>query len=439
MQLTVIGLGPVGLTTAAALAHWGHDVVGVDVDPRRVQGLDQGEVAFHEPGLPELVTAAVATGRLRFTARTEEALDRADVAFICVGTPSRADGSPDLSFVEDVGRAAARNGNGSLLLVEKSTVPAATGDRLERVVALEQQSLDAPAKVEVASNPEFLREGSAVEDTLQPDRIVLGVPSEWAAEQLRAVYRVVIEETGCPVVETDRTTAELIKHASNAFLATRLSFINSVARVCDKVGADIETVATGMGHDPRIGHAFLRAGIGYGGSCFPKDVDAFAHLATQVEEPFRILEEVRTVNHQQRQQVIDLLRDELWHLEGKRVAILGASFKPDTDDLREAPGMWIAERLLAEGAEVRLSDPVALPAAKEALPAVVAIDDPLAACEGAHAVVLTTEWPQHRQLDPGALVAALAWPVVIDGRNAWDPAALVAVGARYHGFGRGRW
>ena len=438
LRLTVIGLGPVGLTTAAAFARWGHDVIGVDVDPRRIDGLEQGDVAFHEPGLPELVAEGVAGGRLQFTTDTRQALDVADVAFICVGTPSRADGSPDLSFVERVGQAAAHHANGSLLLVEKSTVPAATGNRLERVIDLEQAGMTQHARVEVASNPEFLREGSAVRDTLEPDRVVLGVPSVWAGDLLTRVYEPVIATTGCPVVRTDRTTAELIKHASNAFLATRLSFVNAVAQICDRVGADIETVARGMGHDARIGHAFLRAGIGYGGSCFPKDVDAFAHLAASVGAPFGLLEEVRAINLAQRQHVIDLLTDELWHLDGKRIAVLGAAFKPDTDDLRESPGMWIAARLLEAGAEVRLSDPVALPGAKDQLPQIVACEDPLDACAEAHAVVLCTEWPQFVEIDASKLVASLNWSVVIDGRNVWDRTALEQAGARYHGIGRGR-
>ena len=400
--------------------------------------MKRGEVAFFEPGLPELVEEGVAAGRLTLSSDVSAALDRADVAFVCVGTPARFDGAPDLSFVEEVGRVASRHARGSLLLVEKSTVPAATGDRLERMIRLEQARLPDPAQVEVASNPEFLREGSAVADTLRPDRIVVGAPSVSAAATLRRVYAPVVEETGCPIIETDRTTAELIKHASNAYLATRLSFINAVARVCEQVGADVETVAEGMGHDARIGPSFLRAGIGYGGSCFPKDVDAFAHLATAVGAPFGLLDETRRINEAARARVIELLHHELWHLDGKRIALLGAAFKPDTDDLREAPAMWIAERLLDAGAEVRICDPVAATVAKEALPGIHATDDPMVACDDAHAVVLCTEWPDFVALEPSELVDRLGWPVVIDGRNAWDPSAFRALGARYHGMGRGR-
>ena len=438
MRVGVIGVGPVGLVTAACLARWGHDVTAADVDASRIGELRSGSVPFHEPRLSELVEEGVDAGRLHLTTDVEEALAHVDVAFVCVGTPQGTSGAADLQFVEAVGRAAAHHNDGDLLLVEKSTVPAATGDRLEKVIALEQEAVGRPSRVEVASNPEFLREGQAVLDTLSPDRIVLGVPSEWAGDQLRGVYAAVIAETDCPVIETDRTTAELIKHASNAFLATRLSFINAVAQVCDRVGADVSQVAEGMGHDARIGHAFLRAGIGYGGSCFPKDVDAFAHLAASVGAPFPLLDEVRRINEGQRQYVLDLLADELWHLSGKRIALLGAAFKPDTDDLREAPAVWLAERLLAHGAEVRVSDPVALPGLKEQLPDVTVLDEPLAACQDAHAVVLCTEWPQHVAIEPEELATTLAWPIVIDGRNAWDPEEMRAAGLRYHGIGRGR-
>ncbi|MGH3440969.1 MAG: UDP-glucose dehydrogenase family protein, partial [Nitriliruptorales bacterium] len=287
-----------------------------------------------------------------------------------------------------------------------------------------------------ASNPEFLREGQAVEDTLRPDRVVVGVASEMVAEALREVYAPVLEEHGCPYIETDLATAELIKHASNAFLATRISFINTVARICEEVGADVEVVAEGMGHDHRIGPHFLNAGIGFGGSCFPKDVDAFIHVARSVGVDFGILEEVRNVNQTQLGLVLDKLRHELWHLEGKTIALLGAAFKPGTDDLREAPAIKLATQLLEEGAKVRIYDPVALPEVKERLPEVECVDDPIAVCDNAHAAVVCTEWPEIAALRGEQLAKALAYPIVVDGRNCLDGADMVAAGLNYHAIGR---
>ncbi len=438
MQILIVGVGHVGLVTAACLAELGHQVVGLDDDTAKLDVLRSGDVPFHEPDLPELVEKVTANGSLTFTDDLPSAVADAEVVFVCVGTPPLPGGGPDLRFVERVGADVARHAVTELVLVEKSTVPANTGHRLAQVIAREQalRGDDAPT-VHVASNPEFLREGSAVRDTREPDRIVYGTSSEVARDRLRAVYAPMVERVGCPVVETDVATAELIKHASNAFLATRLSFINAVANICDRVGADVEVVAEGMGLDARIGPAFLKAGIGYGGSCFPKDVDAFAHLARTVGYDFELLEQVRRINVGQRRVVIDKLADELWHLADKTIAILGATFKPGTDDLREAPAVYLAQDLLAEGARVRVYDPVALDEVAKLLPDVEVVDDPLEACRGAHAVVVATEWPQVTALDPADLYAVLDYPIVIDGRNALDPAAAVAAGLRYHGIGRG--
>ena len=437
MHLAVFGLGPVGLTTAACLARWGHDVIAVDVDHERLRHLDSGMIPFYEPGLPELVAEGVAAGRLRFVADPNDALATAKVAFICVGTPPGKGGAPELRFIESVGHAAAQHAPGDLLLVEKSTVPAETGSRLERTVGLELLAGGRhDLQVEVASNPEFLREGTAVEDSLHPDRIVIGTTSDWARDLLREVYAHVIAEEGCPVIETTRQTAELIKHASNAYLAMRLSYINAVANVCDAIGADVRTVADGMGHDPRIGRSFLDAGLGYGGSCFPKDVDAFAHLARQVGEPIPLLDEVRRINHSQRERVLQTLREELWHLDGKRIALLGAAFKPGTDDLREAPAVWLAEQLLAEGAQVHVFDPVAGANLKTLQPAADVFEDLAEACRGAHAAVVCTEWEVVRSVALDDLAGWLSWPILVDGRNVFDPEAAAAAGLRYHGVGR---
>jgi UDPglucose 6-dehydrogenase len=438
MKTAVIGVGHVGLVTAACLARWGHDVVGMDDDARKVASLVDGRVPFHEAGLQDLVDEGVASGRLTFTTDVKVALDGADVVFVCVGTPSLPGGGPNLSYVEAVGRNVAAYAPRDLVLVEKSTVPANTGQRLAQVIEREQHRHGQRVRIDVASNPEFLREGTAVEDTLHPDRIVYGTTSDFARDRLREVYGTVVAEDGCAVVETDVATAELIKHASNAFLATRISFINQVARICERVGADVEVVAAGMGHDERIGPHFLRAGLGYGGSCFPKDVDAFIHLAREVGEDFRILEEVREVNVRMRRLVLDKLRGELWHLDEKVVTILGAAFKPGTDDLREAPALHLAREIAVEGATVRIWDPVALDRVKEAHPEFEVVEDLEAAIADAHAVVVATEWEQVRALTPERVLELLAYPIVVDGRNVFDPATMTDAGVHYHAVGRGR-
>ncbi len=436
MKTAVIGVGHVGLVTAACLARWGHDVVGMDDDSRKISSLEAGQVPFFEAGLQELVDEGVSSGRLTFTSDVKHALDGTEVVFVCVGTPSLPGGGPNLSYVEAVGRNVAAYAPQDLVLVEKSTVPANTGTRLSQVIEREQHRHGQRVRIDVASNPEFLREGTAVDDTLHPDRIVYGTASDWARDRLREVYATVVAEDQCAVVETDVATAELIKHASNAFLATRISFINQVARICERVGADVETVAAGMGHDVRIGPHFLRAGLGYGGSCFPKDVDAFIHLAREVGEDFKILEEVRAVNARMRDLVLGKLRGELWHLEEKVIAVLGAAFKPGTDDLREAPALHLARELAAEGAHVRIWDPVALGRVKEAHPEYEVVEDIETAISDAHAVVVATEWDQITALTPERLMELLAYPIVIDGRNVFDPTAMVEAGLHYHAVGR---
>ena len=437
MDIAVIGVGHVGLVTAACFAHWGHNVVGMDDDAAKIETLEDGGMPFFEPGLADLVTEGLTSGRLRFTNDVADALDKARAVFVCVGTPPLPGGGPNLSYVEAVGRNVAIHASRDVVLVEKSTVPANTGLRLTQVIERERERVGRDYEIDVASNPEFLREGNAVEDTLHPDRIVYGTSSDRARDVLREVYARVVAEDGCPVVETDVPTAELIKHASNAFLATKISFINAVAQICERVGADVEQVADGMGYDSRIGRSFLHAGLGYGGSCFPKDVDAFIHLARQVGYEFDLLEAVREINVGQRSTIIDKLRNELWHLDQKVIALLGAAFKPGTDDLREAPAMHLARTLLAEGATVRIYDPVALGAVKEQLgDAVELFDDPLEACADAHAAVVTTEWEQVATLDASALRDALAYPIVVDGRNALDGTAMVAAGLHYHPVGK---
>jgi UDPglucose 6-dehydrogenase len=436
VRIGVIGVGHVGLVSAAAFARWGHDVVGMDDDPDKVAELAQGRSWFYEPGLQDLLDEVIAAGRLRFTGDVAEAVDGVDVAFICVGTPPLPGGGPNLSYVEAVGRNVVPHTTGDLLLVEKSTVPANTGLRLGQVVAREQERHGSEHRIEVASNPEFLKEGAAVEDTLFPDRIVTGTGSNWARSLLRAVYEPMLGEHGCPIVETDVPTAELIKHASNGFLATKISFINAVSQVCERVGADVRVVAEGMGLDERIGPRFLAAGLGYGGSCFPKDVDAFAHLARQVGYDFGLLDEVREINAGQRRLVIDKLERELWHLDAKTITLLGAAFKPGTDDLRESPAIYLAHELRAAGAEVRVYDPVALDNVAKEAPDLARFDDIDAALAGAHAAVVCTDWDEVKAITPEQYLAGLAYPIVVDGRNVHDPDEMLDAGVHYYSMGR---
>ena len=435
MRVTVIGAGHVGLVTAACLAHVGHDVMVDDDDAGKLDLIREGRSWFHEPGLQELLGEVVGAGRLRIADDKAEAVGHGTVIFICVGTPSRDDGSPNLAFVEVVAREVARSlPPGQFRLVcEKSTVPVQTGERVAQVIAREARP---EADWEVASNPEFLREGSAVVDTLDPDRVVVGTTSERGLAALRELYAPILERSGAPFLATDRATAELIKHASNAFLATKISFINSVARVCERSGADVELVARGMGLDPRIGVHFLKAGAGYGGSCFPKDVAAFAHRSRELGVDFGILNEVAKINHEARRAVVDKVRDALWHLDGKRVGMLGLSFKPDTDDLREAPAIDVARDLLADGAQVVAYDPVAGLQAARHVPGLELADKAVEVADGAHALVVMTEWAEFRKLEPANLRARMAYPILVDARNALDAEAFLAAGFTVAGMGR---
>jgi UDPglucose 6-dehydrogenase len=435
MRITVIGAGHVGLVTAACLAHVGHDVVVDDDDVSKLDLIGEGRSWFFEPGLQELLGEVVRAGRLRIAGDKAEAVGHGTMIFICVGTPSRGDGSPNLAFVEAVAREVARHlPEGEFRLIcEKSTVPVQTGERVAQVIAREARP---GADWEVASNPEFLREGSAVHDTLNPDRIVVGTDTERGAALLAELYRPIVEATGCELLATDRATAELIKHASNAFLATKISFINTVARVCERSGADVELVARGMGLDPRIGVHFLEAGAGYGGSCFPKDVAAFAHRSRELGVDFGILNEVAKINHEARRAVVDKVRDALWHLDGKRIGMLGLSFKPNTDDLREAPSIDVARDLLADGAQVVAFDPVAGDLAVRQVPGLELAAKAVEVADGAHALVLMTEWAEFSDLDPADLRSRMAYPILVDARNALDAEAFAAAGFTVAGVGR---
>ncbi len=428
VKVAVIGVGHVGLTTAACLAADGHEVVGLDDDEGRIDGLQAAQMPFFEPGLDELVAEQAAAGRLRFSHAPGEAIPGAEVAFICVGTPTRHDGSPDLSAVQRAAATVSTHADGPIVVAEKSTVPVRTGERIKQALALEAQAHGGASAHEVVSNPEFLREGTAVEDTLRPDRLVVGADSERAHAVMRRLWEPLLARHDCPYVATDVRTAELIKHASNAFLATKISFINSVARVCERAGADVETVADAMGHDPRIGRAFLNAGLGYGGSCFPKDVQAFLHIAGDLGYDFGLLRETERVNREARLWPVAQLRRLLWNLSDKTVAVLGVAFKPGTDDVRAAPALDVIEELSAEGAHVRIHDPVALPNVRDRFPEVTRAPDAESCLDGAHAVLLATEWDEYVALPPARIAELLEYPIVVDARNAWDTQALRAQG-----------
>ncbi|AEY91097.1 UDP-glucose dehydrogenase family protein [Streptomyces olivaceoviridis] len=425
MRLTVIGTGYLGATHAACMAELGHDVLGVDVDPEKVAALSAGRVPFHEPGLPELVAKHTASGRLRFTTSFAEAGAFGEVHFVCVGTPQRADsGAADLRHVDAAFAALAAHAAPGALVVGKSTVPVGTAQRLARNHA-----------TEVAWNPEFLREGFAVEDTLRPDRLVFGVESARAETILRAVYAPVLA-AGTPLVTADFPTAELVKTAANAFLATKISFINAMAEVCEAAGGDVRTLAEALGHDDRIGPKFLRAGIGFGGGCLPKDIRAFAHRADELGVPLTFLREVDAINMRRRDRVVELARELCGSdVLGARVTVLGAAFKPGSDDIRDSPALAVAARLRLEGADVTVHDPEAMDNARKAFPSLgyaLGLEDAL---RGADLVLHLTEWPQFREIDPERAAALVARPRIVDGRGVLDPDRWAAAGWRFRALG----
>jgi UDPglucose 6-dehydrogenase len=431
MKLAVMGTGHVGLITCVTFSTLGHEVIGTDVDEQKVDSLRAGEPPFFEEGLRSVLREELASGRLAFTADPAEALGEAEVIFIAVGTPARADGGANLLAMESSARAIARHARDGVVVVEKSTVPAGTAERLRVTLARESHGL----LFSVASNPEFLREGTALSDSLEPDRIVIGVESDRARDALRRLYEPLTSK-GHRLIETDIATAELAKHASNAFLALKISYANAIARICERAGADVTSVAEVMGSDPRIGSAFLSAGLGYGGYCFPKDVAALERLAAGLGYEFGMLREVARVNDEAVDAVAGKVQEAVWNLEDKRVAILGLSFKPGTDDVRFSPALALARRLLEGGARVVGCDPRSGPAALGEVPGLEIVDDPFDAATGAHCVVLATEWEQFRSLDLARLRDAMAYPVVVDGRNAFDPDMMRQAGIAYYPTGR---
>ena len=430
-RIAVIGVGYVGLSTAACFADLGHHVIGHDIDEPRVQQLRKNKIPIYEPGLEELIERNARADRLSFTSSLREAMSGAEFVFLAVGTPPDRHGGADLSALKAAARSIGEILDHPLTIISKSTVPIGTGDVVTEIVGAARPDKSIPFWV--VSNPEFLREGSAVADFMNPDRVVLGGHDREAAERVAELYAPV----DAPILITDLYTAEMIKYASNAFLATKISFINEIARICEKLDADVSVVAQGMGMDARIGRAFLDAGIGFGGSCFPKDVRALARMAQKMGYHPELLHSVMDINQDMRKLVVERLRDLLGGLRGQRIGILGLAFKPNTDDLRDAPAMDIVEDLVRKGARVQVYDPAAMARAKHILNGnVVCARDAYGAARKTDAVALLTEWNEFRSLDLVKLRTVMSRPVVIDGRNIWDPATMRDLGFVYRGIGR---
>lgn len=432
MHISVLGTGYVGLVTGACFAEFGLNVTCMDADPSRIATLENGEVPFYEPGLTELVAKGRKAGRLGFTTDLNTAVDTALVIFIAVGTPSRPDGSADLSYIDEVARSIGSRMTGYKVVVTKSTVPVGTAERIRKLITANQTT---PYNFDVASNPEFLREGSAIEDFMRPDRVVIGAESPQGIAIMKDLYRpLYLIET--PVVITDVPTAEMIKYASNVFLATKISFINEMANLCELVKADVQTVARAMGLDKRIGSKFLHAGPGYGGSCFGKDTAALARIGEDSGYEMKLASTTKRINEQQRGRMVDKIRETLGGIQGKTIGLLGLSFKPNTDDLRDSPALMIAEHVMKEGGTVRAYDPEGLKESMAALPEMVGCEDAYDVAKGADALVLVTEWNQFRNLDFEQLKTLLRSPILIDLRNVYDPERIASYGFYYVSVGR---
>ena len=448
MRLSVIGCGYVGLVTGACLAEAGHEVVCTDIDRDRIAGLQAGGVPIYEQHLEQILSSARQAGRIAYTPDAGEAIRPAEAIFICVGTPPKESGEADLSAIDHVARQIAAEARTPKLVIEKSTVPAHTGVELSR--ALSAYSRNSEVKFRVASNPEFLREGTAVTDFLHPDRIVVGVEDPGSAEELREVYRPILEKSfRCPVhngtcppsqkaefLVTTISSAELIKHASNSFLALKISYSNVIADLCEKFGANVEEVTRAMGLDPRIGGQFLKAGLGYGGFCFPKDVQAFIYLAARAGVDFDILRAAERVNKQRIERFFEKIQHALWVVKGKHIAVLGLAFKPETDDIRFAPALEVVKRLLEEGAVVHASDPEAMSRTKALFPELHYHEDPYDALRNADAALVCTEWDCFRKLDWERAGKLMARKLLIDGRNLFTQEEMGKLGFEYFSFGR---
>jgi len=429
-NIAVVGVGYVGLVTGVCLSDLGNRVVCVDINEEKIESLKQGEMPIYEPGLEDLVERNVRSGRLSFTTSYEEGLAEADFVFIAVGTPEGVDGEADLRYVRMAAQSIADHLDHPMVIVNKATVPVGTGDWVADLI---RQYRNGDVDFAVVSNPEFLREGSAISDFLEPDRVVLGSLNREAAEKVAQLY-LPLRTT---IMITDLRTAEMIKYASNAFLATRISFINEIANICEALGADVKEVATGMGYDARIGHGYLDAGVGYGGSCFPKDVKALTYMAEIKGRHPQLLRAVMDINDDQRRQVVRKLDEALGGLRDRTVGLLGLAFKPNTDDMREAPAAYIARMLESAGANVRGYDPVAGEVAARALPKLELQADAYALADGCDALVVVTEWNEFKNLDLARIHSLMAGNVIIDGRNIYEPDQMAELGFYYRGIGRG--
>lgn len=429
MNLTIIGTGYVGLVTGTCFAEVGHRVICVDNDAAKVQTLQAGGIPIYEPGLEELVRRNTAAGRLSFTTSTAEAVNQSDVVFIAVPTPPLTDGSVDLSFIEKVAREIAGAMTSYKIVVDKSTVPVKTGDKVSETI---KRYCKAKVEFDVVSNPEFLREGFAVEDLMKPDRIVIGVRSQRPVPAMKEIYA----PFKAPVIVTDINSAELIKHASNSFLALKISYINAISVICEATGANVQEVANGMGMDDRIGKRFLNASLGFGGSCFPKDLSAFIKIAEQVGYDFGLLKQVQTINSAQMDRFLKKIADTLWVLKDKRLGVLGLAFKQNTDDVRMSPAIELCQRLLKEGSVLRVHDPRAMDKARPLLSQATFIDDMDEVADGCDALIIATEWDEFKKLDLERARRNLTHPILFDGRNLFDPAQMEKLGFIYKSIGR---
>ena len=452
MKIAVIGTGYVGLVTGVCFAECGHDVICVDKNEEKIKNLLKGIIPIYEPGLDSLVLKNAKKGNLKFHTEIGPAVQVSQVIFIAVGTPPKPTGEADLSYIEEVSRQVAIAMDSYKVVVEKSTVPVKTGEWVKRTIRFNNKT---NVEFDVASNPEFLREGSAIGDFLKPDRIVTGVESKRAADLIQACYQPIIDqevsfdektqtvihqpkqEKKAPFIVTNVSSSELIKHASNSFLALKISYINAVANFCELAGADVEQVALGMGLDSRIGTKFLNAGVGYGGSCFPKDVSAFLEISRELGYEFKLLEEVININQKQREVFIRKIKQALWIVKDKTIGILGLSFKPNTDDMREAPSIDIIKGLIADGAHIKAYDPEAMTTAKvEIGDCIEYCSDPYQVAENSDALIIMTEWDEFKNLDLKKVYEALHYPIIIDGRNMFDPKKIREMGFEYHSIGR---
>lgn len=430
MHISIIGAGYVGLVTGACFADLGNDVICVDSDAEKIKAIKKGKITIYEPGLEEMIKRNSREGRLKFTHNVKDAVTKGDVIFICVGTPSKEDGGADLTYIENVSKDIAIHMKSYKVIVEKSTVPVETGERVKGVIRHHKGD---KAKFDVVSNPEFLREGSAIDDFMHPDRIVIGAESKKAKDIMIDLYSAL----KAPIVITNIKGAEIIKHAANSFLALKISFINVISNICERVGTDVVEVAKGIGLDKRINMKFLNAGIGYGGSCLPKDVNAFIHICDKLGYSFNLLREVRNINELQKEVLIQKTEKMLWNLKGKTIGVLGLSFKPDTDDIRSAPSLAIIAKFQESGCAIKAYDPKAMNKAKKVLHDVKFCKDAYDVAKGSHCLVILTEWNEFKELDFKKIKKLLNQAIIIDGRNIYDPVKMKQMGFHYTGIGRG--